>query len=1209
MTCAPNLHRFSFLLIFFCIFFTALLYPQALEGLKKQSLHRVQSPTGIPLYQRVNINNLILWGYSEAGTGLSPRGSDQGIFPRGAANILYSDRMLWGAKVFLNAAKTVPAVNQPIRIGGGTYGKGTKAGRVIGFGSSAVAADPNGADVRIYRIRRDYAQMTLDELRRDAAETNEIPIAEVSQAQIDAIRNQYTMDWSQWPVQFGAPYIERNGVPGYQSPPQFGSTFTVDSLISGRYDEPGIVGANSSVPADQVLWTVYNDLDRTQCLSFALSEPMGLELQLTIWGYKRTNELGNVIFRRLKIINKGGIDTSNTSTPAKGSFWIDSMYVAQWSDSDIGNAGDDLVGCDTLMNLSYYYNGQTTDNLYAKFNLPPPSLGYVILQGPTVASAADSAIFNMKRVYGRKNLPMTSSFIFASGDPYSDPPNGLSPSYDATSGEWWKVIRGYAPLGTFSSPDLVYSNGPFPPSRFPFSGDPVSGTGWIDGQGTSYSFASGDRRIIQGTGPFSLAPGDTQEVVIAVIAGLGSDRLSSIVTMRHAASLAQAMHNSLYSIASPPAFSVEVSFPSSTQATLKITADDRAKSVASINTTLRRKDRTPITSVQLFDDGLHGDNSAQDGVFANAVTITREQSGSSLDAVITDTKGNVYTFAKAKETITTAGVLEISNPVVFLDNINNDGKVNPGENITYGFSVKNNSSYDLTNVRVTGASDFMPGTMLVVGQIKANETYVVPYVQPTGATSPYLSFFVLPAYSDSSYRISFTLFDQQDNRWEGIVSFPVVKLQGPVLRSTLSHVTGNADGSFIVRITDSQVIKNHTYVIHGLDSVGARGKPGFMLKDSADGRILISNSDLPDSLSYNIPVTDGFKVFLGTVSSDTLPRMKGWSVPAGTRRWSALNASTFALEGFDGAMSSGFGWYRLFGAGKTSLSRYALKNVLIKFAGTDSLGNVLDSSDPNWSYAYRYVRRASDPPAKHEFDLFIKNKSAGYAYQEFAKSMPLSAWDIEANPPRRLSVGHLENNVSGGRVDGKYWPPPTTENLSNTSSTGPREWFFIFDVQYAEFPDSRLTVDVLNAFTPIMWFGFPTRLGNGGFQSGDQFLMTASHIIGSKDMWVFNPTIATGIGETTVPWSYSLAQNYPNPFNPSTQIEFTLAQTADVILKVYNLLGQEIVTLVDDKLQAGMHRYEWNGKNNYNASVATGVYFYRITAGSFVETKKMVLMK
>lgn len=112
MTCAPYLHRFSFLLIFFCFFFTALLYPQALKGLKKQSLHRVQNLTGTPLYQTININNLTLWGNAEAGTSLSPHGGNQGIFPRGTANILYTDRMLWGAKVFLNAAKTVPAVNQ-----------------------------------------------------------------------------------------------------------------------------------------------------------------------------------------------------------------------------------------------------------------------------------------------------------------------------------------------------------------------------------------------------------------------------------------------------------------------------------------------------------------------------------------------------------------------------------------------------------------------------------------------------------------------------------------------------------------------------------------------------------------------------------------------------------------------------------------------------------------------------------------------------------------------------------------------------------------------------------------------------------------------------------------------------------------------------------------------------------------------------------------
>ena len=89
-----------------------------------------------------------------------------------------------------------------------------------------------------------------------------------------------------------------------------------------------------------------------------------------------------------------------------------------------------------------------------------------------------------------------------------------------------------------------------------------------------------------------------------------------------------------------------------------------------------------------------------------------------------------------------------------------------------------------------------------------------------------------------------------------------------------------------------------------------------------------------------------------------------------------------------------------------------------------------------------------------------------------------------------------------------------------------------------------------------------------------------------------------------VPTKYSLGQNYPNPFNPITTIEFDLLKTSEVTLKVFNILGEELVTLVSDKLSAGSYSYEWNA-----LGLASGVYLYRLKAGDYVETRKMVLMR
>jgi hypothetical protein len=88
------------------------------------------------------------------------------------------------------------------------------------------------------------------------------------------------------------------------------------------------------------------------------------------------------------------------------------------------------------------------------------------------------------------------------------------------------------------------------------------------------------------------------------------------------------------------------------------------------------------------------------------------------------------------------------------------------------------------------------------------------------------------------------------------------------------------------------------------------------------------------------------------------------------------------------------------------------------------------------------------------------------------------------------------------------------------------------------------------------------------------------------------------------PTTFSLAQNFPNPFNPTTTIQFSLPQAGDVSLKIYNLLGEEVKTLVDEYRQAGKHSAQFNANN-----LASGIYFYRIQAGSFVETKKMILLR
>jgi hypothetical protein len=106
-------------------------------------------------------------------------------------------------------------------------------------------------------------------------------------------------------------------------------------------------------------------------------------------------------------------------------------------------------------------------------------------------------------------------------------------------------------------------------------------------------------------------------------------------------------------------------------------------------------------------------------------------------------------------------------------------------------------------------------------------------------------------------------------------------------------------------------------------------------------------------------------------------------------------------------------------------------------------------------------------------------------------------------------------------------------------------------------------------------------------------------------------TATTGIAQEGIPAQFDLRQNYPNPFNPSTNISFSLPKAAYVSLRVFNTLGQEVSSLVNERKEAGYYQVTWN------ANAPSGIYFYRLQAGDastgsargFVETRKMILIR
>jgi hypothetical protein len=123
--------------------------------------------------------------------------------------------------------------------------------------------------------------------------------------------------------------------------------------------------------------------------------------------------------------------------------------------------------------------------------------------------------------------------------------------------------------------------------------------------------------------------------------------------------------------------------------------------------------------------------------------------------------------------------------------------------------------------------------------------------------------------------------------------------------------------------------------------------------------------------------------------------------------------------------------------------------------------------------------------------------------------------------------------------------------------------------------------------------------GDGGFPVGDLNWYPAR-----KAAWLAS---VTGVNDNTsaaVPTAFSLEQNYPNPFNPSTTLQYSVSTTSHVVLEVFNVLGQSVARLVDGNMPPGIYHATFDA-----SKFSSGIYMYLLTAGDFVQTRKMVLMK
>jgi hypothetical protein len=1055
-----------------------------------------------PTLSVLDINNLTTYIQNDGTHPPVVALSWAGQFPKGSGlGGIYQEGILWGGKVTDGGSEIV-------RVGGNTYTSG------------------NYATSPMFRVRPDYKTANLTD---DAANFFQVSLSAVTVDQISTIYQQYDNDWKNWPANLGAPFA-------------YGKDALGNQRTSGAYDPnldiPGIPGAS------QTIFTQYDDRFAVDLYS---SIPIGIEVQEILWAYASNNQLANVNFKKVRLVYNG---TSTTSGNAR----IDSMYIAQFSDPDIGNASDDFAGSDTLLNMGYAYNSTSFDSKYSPADIVPPAMGYDFLQGASykTGNQNDSAIVNLKWRHGYKyfsNKPLSTMVYFVPTGESDVPLTAVnSGNYDDGTLAMYNYLRGYVGYPWYPFNKLFIRPAEFGGpvggvGTYLLDGDPVAGTGWNDG----VVDGPGDRRILAINGPISMSLHDTAEVVLALVGGIGYNNLTSISVMKYNDIYAKYAFNNLFNLPSFP---------------------------------------TPIVQEGELD-GQVVLNWGSDPVKVNEIESTISK-GYKFEGY------NVFQLPSASSGTahaTKIATYDLINDVTTI--LDNTFDVNSGAILQVPSEIGKNTGIFRYIVITQDAINNKP---LINGQ-QYYFAVTAYYYNPSS---------IVPFHALES---SLNVISVTPHSPNAGTSYPA---EGTVVNA--AHTSGASSGIVKAVVVDPTKVTGANYQVSFKDN--GSGSVDWTLKKGS--QILLDNQT-NQSGDSNYLIADGLEVIVKGPTSTGLKSEadSGLAVIVGTRRITQLNADAYAayLTGWRGVVGY-LSPANFFNGLPMVVKPSECRNILIKLATVDTSGTNHDynprftASDPNVSYGYRYLRNAQNTAANPLFAPFIKNTSASYAYQDYTQSIPLAVYNIDdpANP-KRLAVGFLENNVVGGEVDGKYWPSFYNDITDNTSTSGPREWLYIIDDPYTgATPDQKYQTNINTSTTArVMYMAVWNRRDKNAWTGTDQMALYAYKINTTADVFSFMaPMIITSVKQDAFKIGYGLSQNYPNPFNPTTTINYSIAKSGFVSIKIYNVLGQEVATLVNRKEVVGNHQVNFDAAK-YN--LASGIYMYTIRTDGFTVSKKMILLK
>jgi hypothetical protein len=905
-------------------------------------------------------------------------------------------------------------------------------------------------------------------------------------------------------------------------PGELGAPY-VDANGNGIWDK-GI--DTPKLSGDQTLWCVYNDGNLTWHFMSGKTMPLGIEVHAMYYGFNTSGPLNNTMFMQWKIINKSDAQ-------------YDSVFVGLFSDFDLGDGNDDIDGYDSTNQMAYVFNADNDDAGFSGYGSAPPACGTVFLGGNPELHPYAYPVW-IKGMDG-------------------DPPLG-NDFYSIAAYNYLRGLKKYTGEPNVNPVTNL-------PDKFAFTGDPVTNSGWTR-LGSGYN--SSDIRSLLSLGPITLAPGDTQVVHAAFVIARGNDRLESVIQLRESARLIKILHANNF--AQPQ----EITIPAITadSVTLKIRVEGKylnAKSIA-ISIESEWTDSVMLSTV-LHDDGSFGDSASADMIFSKILTIPASPEPARINATIQDNNGIIWNWRELGSHIPLSR-LAIADPIIYSDDINKDGKLNPGEAIRLGFSVLNQHPFPVRSVQFRtelsknfSSIDFdtISANIKTVNQYNPLQynTYI-SIVVPSDITEPSIAIPIRVSYADAVL-------------WIDTVKMPVERTELRVTRP--HHTLGRSGFNFDVIVTDRNALKNHTYVLRGIDS--GSFYYGFQLKDSTDNTILIPVQpilyDRNDfTTNHQIPVIDGFKIKIAPMP--IFPDIEHHIEQSESTGWLQLPSPYFFFDS----------WH------EPSTVHFAdMPKTVTKFSMRTGFTDVNANGICDHGEPYTFDQADSMRTQKAYLYTYAK-RFLGFI------TIPFAVFDISSYPHRKLDI-----------VLFRYDTLDSTLRWGNS-----RDNIIVMATTYSDngvpYDSTKGGVNLLPALSGMQqmpfYYRFTARGQNGILSDTVNYFVDYTPHFSSRDVFTFNPTVIQ-IYEPNAPSTYLLFQNFPNPFNPSTLIRFSLPSRSSSTITIYDILGRRVRTLLNEVRDAGTYEIEWNGRDDSGIPVSSGLYLYRFSNEGTNIVKKMMLLK